>query len=218
MFRSKLLECVKRCPLTLPSPHRVGRGTILFSFLYFAGLMLGAVTAAEAEVWSCKKADGTEVFSDHSLGGHCREMQKLPALIPAPPPPRGEVSEGQKPDSDQVPIPGRGRRIDPPADSAIMISGITAVPNFSSLLGIANYQATMLLSNSDSDWTAEKVCIDVRFRDVGLVFLDVHQIGCTDSLKPLDDRPFTVTYTGMIPPRLFPIQAEAEVSFVKWMK
>jgi len=31
-------------------------------------------------------------------------------------------------------------------------------------------------------------------------------------------RTFTVTYTGMIPPRLFPIQAEATIAFVKWVK
>jgi hypothetical protein len=196
------------------------RGTRLFSLLFCAGLILSGATAAQAEVWSCKKADGTEVFSDRSLGGQCRRLQKLPELIPAPPilGTRPDGGQSGAADPEQAPIPGGGRRIDPPSDSAISIRDITAVPNFSSLLGIANYQASMRLLNEDSDWTAEKVCIDVRFRDVGMVFVDVHQIGCADNLKPLDDRTFTVTYTGMIPPRLFPIQAEAEVSFVKWIK
>ena len=85
-------------------------------------------------------------------------------------------------------------------------------------VGIANYQATMLLENGDSEWTAEKVCINVRFRDINLIFLDVQQVGCLEGLKPLDTRQLTVSYTGMVPPRLFPIRAEAKVDYVKWTK
>jgi len=118
----------------------------------------------------------------------------------------------------QAPTQGRGRQIDPPSDATISIRDLKAVPNFNSLLGIANYQATMQLENGDSAWTAEKLCIKVHFRDVMLTFVDVNQVGCLDNLKPMDVRTFTVTYTGMIPPRLFPIQAEATIAFVKWVK
>ena len=43
-------------------------------------------------------------------------------------------------------------------------------------------------------------------------------LGCLEGLKPLATRSFTVTYTGMIPPKLFPITAEARVDYVKWTK
>ena len=117
-----------------------------------------------------------------------------------------------------MPTPGRGRRIDPPSDINITISDVKATPSFNSLLGIAQFQATMLVENGDTEWTGEKICITVRFRDVSLVFVDVNQIGCMEGLKPLATRSFTVTYTGMIPPRLFPITAEARVDYVKWTK
>src|SRR5207245_9589024 len=70
----------------------------------------------------------------------------------------------------------------------------------------------------DTEWTAERVCINVRLRDVTMIFLDVQQVSCMEGLKPLETRQFTVTYTGMIPPRLFPIQGEAKVDYVKWTK
>ncbi|HXZ24859.1 MAG TPA: hypothetical protein VEI24_01455 [Nitrospiria bacterium] len=152
-------------------------------------------------------------------------LKDLPPLLRVPsvvPPQPGEANPDETPpvppEPEQVPTPGRGRRIDPPDDAMITIRDVKAVPNFSSLLGIANYQATMLLENGDSAWTAERVCINVRFQDVSLIFLDVQQVGCMDDLKPLDTRPLTVTYTGSIPPRLFPIRAEAKVDYVKWTK
>ena len=58
----------------------------------------------------------------------------------------------------QAPTQGRGRQIDPPSDATISIRELKAVPNFNSLLGLANYQATMQLENGDSAWTAEKLC------------------------------------------------------------
>jgi hypothetical protein len=186
--------------------------------------MLGA-SVASAEMWRCRQPDGTVVFSDRNLTGQCAPMGEGPPLLRVPsvaPVPdeeaKPEPAKPVPPEPAQVPTPGRGRRIDPPSDAIITIRDLTAVPNFSSLLGIANYQATMLLENGDSEWTAERVCINVRFRDINLIFLDVQQVGCLEGLKPLDTRQFTVTYTGMIPPRLFPIRAEAKVDYVKWTK
>jgi hypothetical protein len=197
----------------------------VFLILLWFGAFFGWTSLAQAEVWVCAKADGTEVYSDRNLGGQCRLMEDLPPLLRSPVPPFSQPDEA-KPDAakpapqeaDQAPTPGRGRRIDPPADAAISIRDVQATPSFNSLLGIAHYQATMLLENSDSTWTAERICINVRFRDFNFIFLDVNQVGCLEGLKPLDSRTFTVTYTGMIPPRLFPIRAEAKVDYVKWVK
>src|SRR2546422_11148435 len=184
--------------------------------------MATMVSTAQAETWKCRQPDGTVIFSDRNLTGQCAPMGEGPPLlrIPSiPPVPAEEVKpEPPAPEPAQVPTPGRGRRIDPPNDAVITIRDLKAIPNFNSLLGIANYQAKMLLENGDSEWTAERVCINVRFRDINLIFLDVQRSGCLDELKPLDSRQFTVTYTGMIPPRLFPIRAEAKVDYVKWTK
>ncbi len=172
-------------------------------------------------MWRCKQPDGSVVFSDRNLSGACTLVEESPLLRIPSEPPSQETKPETPPASKEpapVPTPGRGRRIDPPADSAITIRDVTAVPNFNSLLGIANYQATMLLENGDSEWTAEKVCINVRFRDINLIFVDVSQVGCMEGLRPLDTRSFTVNYTGMIPPRLSPIRAEAKVDYVKWAK
>jgi hypothetical protein len=187
-------------------------------------ILLGA-SVALAETWQCRQPDGTVVFSDRNLTGQCALMGEGRPLLRVPSIPPGPAEEA-KPEPAapaplepaQVPMPGRGRRIDPPSDAIISIRDLTAVPNFNSLLGIANYKATMLLENGDSEWTAERVCINVRFRDVNLIFVDVQQVGCLEGLKPLDAQQFTVTYTGMIPPRLFPIRAEATVDYVKWTK
>jgi hypothetical protein len=190
--------------------------------LLLAIILAGTVSSLHADIYVCKRADGTEIYSDQSLGGQCRKLQNLPHLIPAPRVP----SEESKPeavtprmkDADPVPVPGGGRRIDPPADDAIVILDVKAFPNYNSMLGIAHYQANMRLQNGDSDWTAEEICVDVRFRDIAKVFIDVLKTGCLDGLKPMDDRPFTVVYTGTIPARLSPIQAEAKVSSVRWAK
>ena len=213
-------------PLTRPSPLK-GRGLIGIGILCCVYLLLGA-SVAHAETWKCKQADGTEIFSDRILSGQCVPVDESAPLmrVPSVPPPAGTAPEEAKPEAGaplpkepvQVPTPGRGRRIDPPSDTIITISDVKATPNFNSILGVAQYQATMFLENGDTEWTAERVCINVRFRDLSLIFVDVNQVGCMEGLKPLDTRPFTVTYTGMIPPRLFPIRAEAKVDYVKWVK
>ncbi len=192
------------------------------------GVLLGSAGPVQAETWKCRQPDGTVVFSDRNLTGQCESTEGSPPLmrVPSAPPPvvappeeaRPEAGAPAPPEPEQVPTPGRGRRIDPPSDTNITISDVKATPNFNSFLGVAQYQATMMLENGDTEWTAEKVCITVRFRDISMVFVDVNQVGCMEGLKPLDTRPFTVIYTGMAPPRLFPIRAEAKVDYVKWMK
>jgi hypothetical protein len=184
-------------------------------------LLCGYIASAGADIWACKNPDGSETFSDVSTGPHCRRLQNLPQLIPAPvmPSQDRQPAEGQASGRSQpVPHAGGGRQIDPPADDAIYIRDVKAVPNYNSTLGTANYQADMRLMNGDPDWTAAQVCIDVHFRDRAKIFIDVHQKGCLEDLKPLDDRMLTVIYRGTIPPRLSPIEAEAHVSSVKWVK
>src|SRR2546426_4422195 len=200
-----------------------GKRSKLNACTLVAILIVGSsLSGAYAETWRCRQPDGTVIFSDRNLPGQCAPRGEGPPLlrIPSIPPVPAEEAkpEPPAPEPAQVPTPGRGRRIDPPNDAVITIRDLTAIPNFNSLLGIANYQAKMLLENGDSEWTAERVCINVRFRDINLIFLDVQQVGCLEGLKPLDTREFTVTYTGMIPPRLFPIRAEAKVDYVKWTK
>src|SRR5437660_11943184 len=210
-------------PLTLTLSLK-GRGTFRIFILIVCSTLFGAASAF-AETWRCTRPDGSVVYSDQNLSGECRKLEALPPLLRVPSVPPGpveeekpEVAKPASPEPAQVPTPGRGRRIDPPSDAIITIRDLKAVPNFNSLLGIANFQATMLLENGDTEWTAERVCINVRFRDINMIFLDVQQVGCLEELKPLDSRQFTVTYTGMIPPRLFPIRAEAKVDYVKWTK
>jgi hypothetical protein len=189
-------------------------------------VLFGATTSAVAEIWVCKKADGTEIYSDGSLGGHCRKLENLPKLIPAPviPSPSNkqeagtEASRPSPAEPEQKPVAGGGRKIDPPSEDLITIRDITATPNYNSLLGIATYQADMRLLNEDADWTAEKVCLEVHFRDPAKIFIDVKQMGCLEGLKSLESRPFTIVYIGTIPPRLSPIQAEVHVALVKWVK
>ena len=209
-------------PLTLTLSLR-GRGKVKAFALSSLLVLLVAPSVGLAETWKCKQADGSVVFSDRNLSGQCAPVDESAPLmrVPSAPPPDGAPPEEAKPtpqEPAQVPTPGRGRRIDPPSDVTITISDVKATPSFNSILGIAQFQATMVLENGDTEWTAEKVCVTVRFRDISLVFVDVNQVGCMEGLKPLDSRPFTVNYTGMIPPKLFPIQAEAKVDYVKWTK
>ena len=208
-------------PLT-PALSLKGRGNSIVLVVVGCCILLGAGSVAQAETWQCTRPDGSVIYSDQNLGGKCRSMDELPPLMRTPSSPFDDAKPKETPPSSQeaepVPTPGRGRRIDPPGDAAITIRDLKAIPNFNSLLGVAQYQATMQLENGDSNWTAEKVCINVRFQDFSFIFLDVNQVGCMDSLKPSERRVFTVTYTGLIPPRLFPIRAEATVEFVKWTK
>jgi len=203
----------------------VSRRIPLMALLAVISLLSVRDPVARADVWACTQPDGSLIYSDRVLGQNCRLLEELPKLQRVPSEPftrREEQSEDKAPESRPAPapgpMPGGGRRIDPPLDSVIWIGAVNAIPNFNSLLGIAHYRATMELENRDSEWTAEKVCIDVRFRDRSHIFLDVEQVGCLEDLRPFTPRTFTVTYTGLIPPRLFPIEAEAKVDFVKWTK
>ncbi len=190
-----------------------------------AGPAPGQPSSPEA-LWACTLPDGSLVFTDRELSGDCRPVSDLPDLQRLAPgldqesaePPVEEPEGAVAPMPEPGPIPGGSRRIDPPGNTVIRITDIEATPNFNSALGIAQYQATMSLENVDSTWTAEKVCIDVRFHDRSRIFVDVHQIGCLEDLQPFAPRTLTVTYTGIVPPRLVPIEAEAEVDYVKWTK
>jgi|GEM_PF-401790 len=190
--------------------------------------LLVAPSVGLAEAWRCPQPDGTAIFSDRNLTGSCTPVdESVPLMrLPSAPqpgemPPASTQPEAATPtpkEPEQVPTPGRGRRIDPPSDASITILDVKATPTFNSGLGIAQFQATLAMANNDTEWTAAKVCVAVRFRDLGGIFVDVTQIGCTEGLKPLDTRSVTVTYIGLIPPRLFPIKAEAVVEYVKWTK
>src|SRR2546425_11799143 len=107
-------------------------------------------STAQAETWRCTKPDGSVVYSDQNRSGECRKLEALPPLLRVPSVPPVPAEEGKPeaakpalPEPAQVPTPGRGRRIDPPSDAIITIRDLKAVPNFNSLLGIANFQATM---------------------------------------------------------------------------
>lgn len=192
--------------------------------------------SAQSALWLCEQPDGSSVFSDRVLGPDCREVDALPPLQRGPSgsesrsEAKPEPPAGTKTDSKESGDPERrltekqaepptphGSRREPP-DSVIRVRVVDAVPSFNGVLGIAHYRATLEVENEDGVWTAEKVCLDVRFRDRSAIFVDVHQVGCLEELKPLTQREFTVTYTGMMPPRVFPIKAEAVVEFVKWKK
>jgi hypothetical protein len=188
-------------------------------------VLFGATTTAVAEIWACKKPDGKEIYSDVNVGGHCRKLENLPKLIPAPviPSPSGKQDAGTEatkpsPEPEQKPVAGGGRKIDPPAYDLITIRDLKATPNYNSLLGIATYQADMRLLNEDADWTAEKVCLEAHFSDPAKIFIDVKQMGCLEGLKSLESRAFTIVYIGTIPPRLSAIEAEVHVEMVKWTK
>lgn len=196
---------------------------ISFSFLITCLVLLFQAAVTSADTWRCVRPDGTEIFSDRMISEKCRKMEDLPPLMRAPAAPvTPEEAKPEEPppprEAEQVPTPGRGRRIDPPGDAAITIQVLKATPNFNSLLGVAQYEAMLFVENGDSNWIAEKVCVNVRFRDFNFIFLDVNQVGCLDNLRPVEGRTFAVVYTGLIPPRLFPIRAEATLAFVKWNK
>lgn len=189
-----------------------------------AGPVPGQPPSTEA-LWACTQPDGSLVFSDRELTGDCRPLSDLPDLQRLPPDPAHAQGEGPLDEPAAAPslpapgpIPGGARRIDPPGNDAISITDISAVPSFNSALGIAHYQATMSLENVASTWTAEKVCIEVRFYDRNRIFVDVHQIGCLEDLTPFTPKTLTVTYTGIVPPRLAPIDAEAVVDYVRWRR
>jgi hypothetical protein len=202
------------------------RWRIVFFAVLWCSILLDGLTAAQTEMWRCVPANGKEIYSNRSLGPHCRTLDNLPKLIPAPVTPPQQNMEGagtgipqpRPPEPEQTPVAGGGRKIDPPSDDVITVHDVKATPNYNGVLGIATYQADMRLVNEDADWTAEKLCIEVRFRDPAKIFIDASQTACLDGLKPLDQRPFTVVYIGTIPAKISPVQAEARVLTVKWAK
>ena len=138
---------------------RMACGLLLIGFIGSS-----ATGPAHGETWICVQPDGTEAYADRPITGQCalakemRPLTRVPSVAP-------DAMEDTKPEAPkpvvpppQAPTQGRGRQIDPPSDATISIHDLKAVPNFNSLLGIANYQATMQLENGDSAWTAEKLC------------------------------------------------------------
>ena len=198
------------------------RSTIVLLVIF----LFGPTPFAAADIWACKKGDGTETYSDQSLGGQCRKLEKLPQLIPAPviPAPSSreeagtELLQPRPAEPEQTPVAGGGRKIDPPSYDLVTIHDVKATPNYNGALGTAVYQADMRLVNEDADWTAAEVCVEVRFRDPAKIFIDVQQARCLEGLKSLEDRAFTVVYIGTIPARVSPIEADVHVSSVKWVK
>jgi hypothetical protein len=188
--------------------------------------LFGPAPFAKAEIWACKKGNGGEIYSDRSLGGNCRKLEKLPQLIPAPvtPAPSSreetgtEIVQPRPAEPEQTPVAGGGRKIDPPSYDLVTIHDVKATPNYNSALGTAVYQADMRLINEDADWTAAEVCVEVHFHDPPKIFIDVQQARCLEGLKSLEDRAFTVVYIGTIPAKVSAIEAEVHVSSVKWIK
>jgi hypothetical protein len=163
------------------------RGVIYFLFLVVCAWLVGA-SVAQAETWQCTKPDGSVVYSDQNLSGQCRKLDNLPPLlrVPSAPPPPPEEANPEKPppvppEPEQVPTPGRGRRIDPPSDAAIMYT----------LVG-----QELRVRNVDPDWTAEKVCIEVErsgyLRGLG----EGNYAICLDPMRPAEERTLMVS-TGL---------------------
>src|SRR6266508_5983822 len=102
------------------------RAKRLLVLLFVGCAQFAVVSSAQGAVWVCPQADGTELYSDRDLGSPCREIEQLPPLQRAPVVPRSEDEvkpEEKNPplsESKSLPEPGRGRRIDPPSDGAIM--------------------------------------------------------------------------------------------------
>src|SRR2546428_12501905 len=143
---------------------RVCQNKLSARFAIACCIVAKRASTAKAETWRCTKPDGSVVYSDQNLSGECRKLEALPPLLRVPSVPPVPAEEGKPeaakpalPEPAQVPTPGRGRRIDPPSDAIITIRDLKAVPNFHSLLRIAHFQATMLLENGDTEWTAERV-------------------------------------------------------------
>lgn len=186
--------------------------------------VLTLVTAmpAAADIYSCTRPDGTQIYTNHRQGDQCRKLDNLPELIPAPRRPSDEGRpERKKPEAAEkliLPAPGGMIQPEPPRDDAIIIHDIKAVPNYNNSMGTARYQADMHVTNADGDWTAAQVCVNVRFRDTAKTSIDVQQSSCLEDLKPFDDRPFTVVYSGKLPSRPAAVVAEVRVSSVKWIK
>ena len=163
-------------------------------------LLLSTTTDVRGEIWVCPQLDGTEVYSDQQLNSRCRKMEKLPPLRRAPAIPT--VPETQATPENlpaasepprQTPEPGRGRQIDPPSNAAISIY----VNN-----------ATLLVQNLDSDWTAQKLCLDIIYHMVAESSKDTHLKKCLTDLKPMEARKLSVSG----------LPSEATIDSVDWVK
>ena len=162
--------------------------------------MLSTATNVRGEIWICPQVDGTEVYSDQQLNSRCRKMEKLPPLRRAPAIPMAPETQAQPErnfpsanEPGQVPEPGRGRQIDPPSNGAI---------------SIYLNNATLVVQNLDSDWTAAKLCLDILYHVVAESSKDVHLKKCLTDLKPMESRKISVSG----------LPSEATVESVDWVR
>jgi hypothetical protein len=174
-------------------------------------MLLGMTTAVRSEMWVCPQADGTELYSDQNLNNACRKMEKQPPLmrvpsVPMTPEPQAKPEPQSPPASEAAPIPtpGRGRSIDPPSEAAISAQAMES--------------SRVRMRNLDTDWTAEKFCIDVittlstdpfTGRCLTLACGPLHSLTCHDDLRPMEERMLTVDAS---------ISSDVEVVCVRWGK
>jgi hypothetical protein len=169
-------------------------------FVIFPSVLLSMATEVRGEIWTCPQVDGKELYSDRQLNSRCRKLENLPPLRRAPATPLAPETQG-KPQGNipatsepiQVPMPGRGRQIDPPSNAAITIH-------------LDN--STLRVQNLDSDWTAHKLCFDVFYHVAAESSRDVHLKKCLSGLKPMEVRKLSV----------FGLPSEVTVESVDWVR
>jgi len=174
-------------------------------------VLLSLSTPVKSEMWNCPHAGRVEVYSDRELNPGCRKIEGLRPLILLPAQPMIPQSLA-KPEAlppsgaDQMPASGRGRAIDPPSEGAISAR----------VLG----SSTVRVLNLDTDWTAERFCIDVITTaspdpaDFGSPSLVLplgagHSVTCHNDLKPMEERILKVGAAS---------DSDAEVACVRWTK
>ena len=165
--------------LVLRAKHHV-------AVLLIACAQFGIASFAQGTTWVCPQADGSEIYSDRNTENTCRKLTEPPTLQRGPVISRPQ--ENKNPEEkmptlhEPMPIPeaGRGRQIDPPSDKAITYL----------LMG-----KELRIGNNDSDWTAEKICIEV-IRS-GYSTIVPSYVVCIDTLMPVEERTATVSSKGV---------------------
>ena len=162
-------------------------------------MLLSTATDVRSEIWICPQVDGRELYSDQQLNSRCRKMEKLPPLRRAPAIPTAPETQANPErlpaasEPSQVPEPGRGRQIDPPSNGAI---------------SIYLNNSTLRVQNLDSDWTAQKLCLDLLYHLTAESSKDVHLKTCLADLKPMEARKLSVSG----------LPSEATVESVDWVR
>lgn len=155
--------------------------------LFIACAQLGIASYAQGATWICPQADGSEIYSDLNSESTCRKATEPPALQRGPvisrPQENTNLEEKMPTLHEPVPLPeaGRGRKIDPPSDTAITYR-----------LVVGN---DVRIGNADASWTAEKICIEVK--KSGITTIAPSEVLCIDALKPGEVR--TVAMSSKAP-------------------